>query len=418
MNDAEPLVEAIERMEALTAPSINAVMTTFAQLERTVDTVKADCTAVSETLEALGDALEVITQGAGAGQEWGGFGLISLPIVGTIRAVKGIASQYVKQQTGVSLDTWTELVASSSAQFEEYLSRLETVGRLSARYDPPAKAQIDPEQAREDQEVLLDVRWQTQAWKQILSRVAQLGQLVDAILQVNLRGEPGLAEEAGSERSAGFAGSLQKRIKEAQSRTGEKSGDLREWVLQPFVDVRDRVRQLPGQTVQLSHEVALLEVLLDLQIAGIRACLGEISPTEARVVGMRVAASVSLPELAQRLADTKRNALAYEGYLDRLDGARNAGNVDDRAYAILSDEYRKGLTSSRSRLAALEAEANVWRQDGQAVLDACADWIKLELDVLDARRLAEQEDAAGDRRIILERERERLNEASKVLASF
>jgi hypothetical protein len=92
MSDGNPLVEAIERMEAVTAPSIKAVRTTFAELDRTVDTIRADCKAVSETLEALGDALQVITQGTGAGQEWGGFGLISLPIMGTIRAVKGIAS--------------------------------------------------------------------------------------------------------------------------------------------------------------------------------------------------------------------------------------------------------------------------------------------------------------------------------------
>ncbi|MFC5261930.1 hypothetical protein ACFPJ1_07385 [Kribbella qitaiheensis] len=413
------LTEGIERVDALTAPSIENVRTTFAALNRTVDTVSAECRAVSETLEAVGAALQVITQGGGGlGQQWGGFGMIGLPIMGAMRAVQGVTSQYVKQQTGIPLSTWTDLVASSSAQFEAYLSQLDTVAALAQRYHPPAESELDLEAAREDQELLVDIRWRTQAWKQILSRVAQLGRLVDAILKANLAGEPGPAEADGSDRSSGLSGSLQKRFKEVQTRTVEKSGDLRAWVLQPFVEVRDRVKQLPGLTEQLSRQVALLEVLLDLEVAEIRACLGEISPTEARIVGIRVAAGVALPELGERLAAARQHARDHEAYLDRLDGARNAGDVDARVYSILFEEYRNGLASSRSRLAELEAEADVWRRDGQAVLDACADWMTLELDVLAARTLTERADAATDRRALLQRERDRLDEARSVLASL
>jgi hypothetical protein len=420
MSDPQPLVQAIEHMDALTAPSVRAVRTTLAALNRTVDTISADCRAVSETLEALGDALNMITQSAapGQGQQWSGFGVAGLPIMGAIRAVKGIASQYVKQQTGVPLATWTDLVASSTAQFEAYIAQLDSVARLAGRQNAPAETEMDITQAREDLEVLLEVRWRTQAWKQILSRLAQLGQVVDAILHVRVSAEPGLPEGGGPERSAGFSGSLQRRIKEVQSRTVEKSDDLREWVLQPFVELQDRVRQLPGQTKQLSHAVALLEILLDLEIAEIRACLGEISPTQARIIGMRVAANVILPDLAQQLADAKQRALTYEAYLGRLNDAHNVGDVDERVYSILSDEYRNGLESARSRLASLEAQADVWRRDGQAVLDACADWTKLELDVLAARTLTEQRKAAGDRRALLQRERDRLDEARRLLASL
>jgi hypothetical protein len=40
------------------------------------------------------------------------------------------------------------------------------------------ESEIDGQQARDDEHVLLDARWRTQARKQILSRVAQLGQVV------------------------------------------------------------------------------------------------------------------------------------------------------------------------------------------------------------------------------------------------
>jgi hypothetical protein len=417
MSENVPIVGGIERMETLTSPSITAVRTTFGALERTVGGVSADCRTITETLAALGDALQMITQGAGVNQDWGGFGMLGLPIMAAIRAVKGAAGQYVKQQTGVPLAAWTDLVTSSSAQFEAYLSQLDTVARLAERHRAPPAHEVDLEQARQDQQVLLDVRWQTQAWKHILGRVAQLGQLVDAILQVNLSGEPGPPEAAGPDRPSGF-GSLQRRIKEVQTRTTEKSGDLGEWVLRPFVEIRDRVKQLPRQTEQLAHEVALLEILLELEIAEIRACSGEISPTEARIVGLRVATCVILPELAQRLADARQRALEYQAYLDRLNSARNAGDVDDRAYSILAEEYWDALEGTRSRLLALEAQADVWRRDGPAVFDACADWMRLELDLLAARRLVEQKETAADRSVLLQRERDRLDEARSILASL
>lgn len=418
-NDSARLVD-IGRMDALTAPSIQTVRTTFAALNRTVDEVSAECRAVADTLEAMDAALQVVTQGGAAGQQWGGFGLISLPIVGAIRAAQGITSQYVRQQTGVSLNTWTDLVASSSAQFEAYLSQLETVAALSQRYhaQPASELEIDQLQAGKDQAILVDARWKTQAWKQILSRVAQLGKVVDAILQANITGGQALSTADSAASSAGSSGSLQRRIKEAQNRTVEKSGDLREWVLQPFVEIRDRVRQLPRQTAQLSQQVALLEVLLDLEVAEIRACLGEISPTEARIVGIRVAAAVTLPELGQRLAAARQRVLAHETYLERLDAARHAGAVADRVYSILSEEYRDGLARSRTRLSELEAEADVWRRDGRAVLDSCADWMTLELDVLTARTLTEQQEPGNDRRALLQRERDRVDEARNVLTSL
>ena len=66
----------------------------------------------------------------------------------------------------------------------------------------------------------------------------------------------------------------------------------------------------------------------------------------------------------------------------------------------------------------LEAEADVWRRDGQAVLDACADWMTLELAVQAARAVTEQRETAGDRRVLLQRELDRVNEARSVLATL
>ncbi len=413
-----PLVPAAESVETLAVPSIEAVRGTFAAMERTVEMVAGDCRTVAETLSGLNEALGTISQSAGVSQQWGGMGLIGLPIMGAIKAVKGVAGQYVKQQTGTPLATWTELVANSTAQVEAYLAGLGTVADLARRYSASAGTEVDPRQAGEDEEILRAIRWQAQAWKQVLVRVAQLGRLVDAILAADVGEEPEPSEQAAPAKLSGFSGSVQRRIKEVQSRTTEKSGDLRQWVLQPFVDLRDRVWQLPSLTEQLAHEVALLEILLDLEIVELRVCQAEIPPAEARIVRLRVAASALLPELAGRLADARRKAADYGTYLDRLDRARRAGEVTEQAYAVLAEEYRQGLHGMRAQLAALEAEADRWRRDGPALLQSCTEWVTLELSVVAARRLAEQRQATDDRAGLLLRERDRLAEAGRLLAAL
>ena len=151
---------------------------------------------------------------------------------------------------------------------------------------------------QEDERILLDARWKTQTWKQVLTRVAQMGQLVDAVLQVELHRATKPEGEAGAARSSGFSATLQRTVKEVQSRSTERTGDLQEWVLRPFVEVRDQVRELPEQVNRLATQVALLELTLDLEIAELRVCAGRVPPAEATVVGLRVAASVLLPELA------------------------------------------------------------------------------------------------------------------------
>jgi len=415
-----PVTPAAESAEQLTVGSIEAVRGTFAAIDNTVGTVTADCRTVAGTLSDLNDALGTISQGGGVSQQWGGFGLIGLPIMGAIKAVKGVAGQYVKQQTGTPLAAWTELVANSTAQVEAYLSGLGTVTDLARRYSATAGAEVDPRQAGEDEEVLRAVRWQTQAWKQVLGRVAQLGRLVDAILAADVGEEPEPAEQpaAAPPRLAGFSGSVQRRIKEVQGRTTERSGDLRQWVLQPFVDLHDRVRQLPALTDRLASEVALLEVLLELEIVELRVCQGEIPPAQARIARLRVAASALLPELARRLADARRSAADYATYLDRLDRGRQAGEVTEQAYAVLAEEYRQGLQQVRAHLAALEAEADRWRRDGPGLLQACGKWVTVELSVVAARRLAEQRQATDDRAELLLRERARLAEAGRLLAAL
>ncbi|MEO6411759.1 MAG: hypothetical protein ABIO48_04155 [Pedococcus sp.] len=406
--------------DVVNVSDVVAVQTSFVALRRTVAAVQSDCREVADTLAALEDALTVVTHGGagpgGGGQALGGFGLIALPIAGAMRAVKALASQYVKQQTGVPLGTWTEFVTSASVEFQSYLAELERVSDLAEKQRQSRDGDVDATRIRKDLKVLDDIRWRTTAWKAVLGRVAQLGQVVDAILQVDLSSmEAESGEGDRPEAPSGFSSTLQRRLKDVQHRTTDRSGDLREWVMRPFLDVRDKVRLLPSQVSHLSHEVGLLELFLDLELAELRSLAGQVPAEDARLVQLRVAASVLLPELVHDLGEARTAVQAVEGYQRRLDTAHAEGSVGAQAHERLSAEYRQELVEARSRLAELEDRASTWRREGAAILQACIDWTAVELDVLAARQVAEQADRGAERRALLERERDRLGEARALL---
>lgn len=402
------------------------VQTSFLALRRTVAAVRADCAEVAETLEALEEALGLVTQGGGGGvQAMSGFGLVGLPIAGAMRAVKGLANQYVKQQTGVPLSTWAAFVTSASGEFQAYLAELERITDLAEKQRQSPDGEVDPTRIRKDLKVLADVRWRTTAWKTVLGRVSQLGQVVDAILQVDVHAveaeTAGTGEAAGPEAATGLTGltgSLQRRIKDVQHRTTDRSSDLREWVMRPFLDVRDRVRQLPTQVARLAQEVGLLELFLELETAELSGLGGHLRGEETRIVRLRVAASVLLPELVHDLGAARSTTADIEAYQRRLDAGRQDGTVGPVAHERLAAEYARDLEAARVRLADLEDQAEVWRRQGPGILAACEDWATGELEVLAARRVAEQADTAGDRRTLLERERSRLEEARALLATL
>ena len=406
--------------DVISLNDVMTVQTSFVALRRTVAAVQADCREVAETLAALEDALTVVThgggQGGGGGQALAGFGLIGLPIAGAMRAVKALASQYVKQQTGVPLGTWTEFVTSASTEFQSYLADLERVSDLAEKQRQSRDGEIDATRIRKDLKVLDDIRWQTTAWKTVLGRVAQLGQVVDAILQVDLSSVEGESGESDRpEAPSGFSSTLQRRLKDVQHRTTDRSGDLREWVMRPFLDVRDRVRLLPNQVTHLSHEVGLLELFLELEQAELRSLAGQVPAEDARIVQLRVAASVLLPELVHDLGEARSRVSAVEDYQRRLDRAGADGSVGARAHERLSAEYREELAEARGHLSELESRAGGWRREGAEILQACIDWTTVELDVLAARQVAEQADRGAERRALLERERDRLGEARTLL---
>ncbi len=401
-------------------PSIDEqVHTTFATLDRSAGRVVEQATRISDTLGALDEALSHVAGASGGGsQEWGGFGLVSLPIVGALRAARALAGQYVKQQTGSSLTSWTDFVESSATLFDGYLAELAAIRSTIERYRRSGAGPLDIDRTSDDVRQLTEARWRTAAWKVVLTRVAQLGQVVEAIFATDLGAldvpEPG----ASAADPPGLAGSLQRRFKEVQSRTLDRTSDMREWVLRPFVDVRDRIKELPAQVERLSREVALFEVLLELEVAALRAALGQVPAEEVRVLGLRISAGVVIPDLADRLGATRAEVAAHEAWLTALDDHTRSGQVAPDVAGVLRSQYREGLAAGAERLAELERQAEVWRRSGPAMIADCSAWVRRELDILAAREAVEGPGVDLSRRPLLLRERERLTEAQALVAAL
>ena len=388
---------------------------TFTVLARQVETVRGQCAEITRTLSTVDDALQMLSQGS-TGQDWGGFGLVSLPIVASLRAAKGLVGQYVKAQTGVSLGEWTSLVSTASARFEAYLTRLEAVSALAKERLAEPGATRRPDEARADLYLLEQVGWETAAWKVVLGRVAQLGRVVDAILQTELPAEPETSpDEVAAPVSA--LGGLQRRLKEVQHRTVDRSGDVRSWVLHPFVDVRDRACALPGQVDTLSRSVDQLELFLELVDAELQVHVGRLAAAEGDLVRRRVEAAILLPELARSLAVLREEEARVAAYLDRLREQAGTGAVPAEAASHLEGEYRSRLERLHQRADELDHDVQRWRREGGPLLEQCQAWVGLQLEVLGARESV-GEPVEGPRRRLLERERDRLEESRRVLASL
>ncbi len=404
-----------DRAEAAPAdPSIDTVRATFASIQRTARSVDDGCGEISTTLRLLGDALGSVTQSPGASQSWGQMGLLGLPVQGAMRAARAAANNYVRQQTGASLVAWLALVTDAAHEMEQYGARLAQVSAMAHRY---AGERPGPT-AGEDAAALAELRWETAGWKAWLGRISQVGQVVEAVLQADIGSLPVEDEAAAADSGgSGFGGALRRRIEDAQSRATDRSGELREWLMRPLLDVRDSVRALPGRVESLARDVALLEVLLELQETQIRACIGEVTAGEASAVGVRVAAEVVVPELAHGIAEARERVDSLERRIELLAGDAGSGKVEQQARNRLTQEYRSRLRTERSRLADLEAEAETWRTTGPAVLDAATDWVRLELEVLAARQSVGDHEHA-EREVPLRRELEYLGDARTLLAAL
>jgi hypothetical protein len=435
--------DALE-FERLTAPSIQTIRAVYDALGDSVQRVDRDSRAVLDALRLLGDTLDVARGSANLGGGLAGLGALSLlgpmalPIPLAMRAVMSPVSRYVQQRTGISLAGWMEFVGSTQTQFEAYLAQLERVAALAVADSVAVEeglADRDAEQLSADEALLRETKAKTRVWQPILAQCAQFGRALDAMLDGWKEAGLDLGRDLGRDLGfgaasdtpgakselAGWAQQIGGLLQGAAVKVTDQLAGARqagqEYLLSAFSDVRERAEQFREQVDRLAVSFAELEDLLDLEIAQLRSRAGVLSAEEAALLRRRVAAAVLVPRLVAQIADGRARVAALGSRIERLEEARSRAAIGDAVYATLAAEYAAGLEEASTRVAALEAEAAVWRLRGRPMLDDAAARLQEQEELVRARQLVGelQERAARDRIDALQRELANVQEASRVL---
>lgn len=371
--------------------------------------IATEARAVAQTIDALNDAFAGIA-GEGNRENFGGFGLIGLPLMATWAAIKKAAEQYVGQHTGQSLRDWMNFVDAASDQFDEYITVLEALRAFVVAGSGVESSTMDDA----DGDRLRDVRHATQGWKVILGRISEVGQLVDAILAAQVQ-EESAADEPAADSRPKWASKLQDKVTEAVSQTSLGTAELREWLFRPLVDLRHQVQELPAAVTRLGEEVAMLEVQLELAIAQLEAQSGAITADDVEIMQLRVAGTVLLPGLMTELERVECRRLETERRRFRVDELHAAGEIGDEVRDQLEELYASDLKLIDEKHSGLADDLAAWRTDGPGAVAACLSWMDTELELLRGRRLVEGQGHLDQRIDLLETEHRRLRSVQRFL---
>lgn len=438
-----PSPDVVEAALSVLSPTAGP-QTVGAAVSRSIRDVAVKSDDISQTLDAVARAFSVFDTGPEAG--WGSYGLIGLPVAAGVRTMTSLASQYLDQQTDLSLAGWVETVNTCSTQFDAYGEQLRrTDATLAAARE--AGSPHDDAVARVSLDAVKVLRDDTVVWRLILVRVKQLGRVVDAVVRagqdtpvegnderVEVDDTPpetasgsqtggrsrlgGLADRV-SDKAGGW-GDMAQQVRELSKVLGRMTrpaGGMVEWAMRPFTDVKERAERLPTQVAALADDVDLLEVLLDLHASSLLAELGELSGPDPTVAGARMAASAWLPEFSHELSAAHRRADESAATLARLESAHAAQEISPAAHAALATEYRAEHDRLTARLGELKQQSQLWRESGPILVDASEAWVRHQIDLLNARAIAEAAQIDEAHRRPLERELRRVDEARELLRS-
>ncbi len=323
---------------------------TVTSIGHSADLVAARARSIGQTMDALSDAFTLIT-GDDERQSLGALGLAGVPLMATWRAIRSAAEQLVGQRTGQPLSEWTEFVDVASDQFDAYGQTLDRVSEWTRSHSagdgrPPTEEHLT---------ILSDVRVETQAWKVLLGQVARISSLVDAVLESR---NTETAEPEPAKTARGWRDGLKDLVPPGVMETMASVGttDIRDWLFRPLLDLRDQVERLPASVTELTEEVSILEVKLDLAVAQARASLGQLMDGDVDIIELRVAGTVLVPSLMTRLSDARTDVENRRRHVSRLDELRDGGTLDEEIESRLRARYRQELATAEQHLAGVEHE--------------------------------------------------------------
>jgi hypothetical protein len=405
-------------IDAMISPSAHTIQETYRALGRLIAEIDNDSQAVEDTLQLTSDILNALGSSANLRGSW--VNPITLPIPVAMKAISAAVSRYVERRTGFSVTNWAEFVNTSRTQIEDYLIQLQQLAELARASDglSTSPSDISTEQLQQDRELLEETKRKTAMWQPVIARLTKLYELAQSMLEA---AEEETTQDMSLEPDR--KGWLRK-VEDAKRMIGDAVDHVRDkyqeqlaTLLSPLRDLCNRARQLNGQVSKLEQSMSRLRYLIDLEIAQIRAALGEIAEEELENLGKRIAVNIVVPQLREQLTAAGSEADAFRDYLQRLERRHRQGDVRDEAYEALAHEYQVILQAATSRANTLQKQADVWKKQGIQVLRTGRLWLEKEIEIVTARELVGEIDqsAAQKRRLNLTEELERFAEAQNLV---
>ena len=405
------------------APSAKTIQATFDEMALSTNRIKGDIQSLLDTLRVVNDTMGVFTNSPSLGAQFAAMNPFAL-LPTTIKVATEVVSKYVTKKTGISFTDWANFVDSALKQFEDYAGRLDSVTELSAKYDKLVSSKINVEKAEisADENILLEIKSNTQTWKSYIEKIAKLILVLDAIL--DSQGEALKQTTEGKESGLDINNDIKKMFGVATDKfdgvSQNKVKDVLLYFFSSVYDLKDRTKDFSDQTKQLLPKISELENLLDLGIAQIQVYGGKISAHEIEILESRVAAAIIVPQLKSKLASLKTDAEKYNNFLERLNTEFKGGSISEKVYKVLLPEYTNKQDMVKNLLEVTEQEARTWKADGISLLDNGMSWIKGELEVVRSRKLIGQltTEELQQKSKVLNQELRRLDEAKDIIKSL
>lgn len=411
-----------ENIKTMIAPSVKTIKATFDEVNSLAKLIKANIESILETLKAVDDTLDIFTNSGGLSSQLQAINPFSL-LPTTVKLATEVVSRYVNNKTGISFDDWAKFVDSTLGQFEEYTERLGKVAELSLKYsDLNLNPNDDKQEIVKDEVLLLDVKSKTRMWKGYIEKIAKLILVIDAILDAQ---KETIKKTTDSREvvidtdndAKKLLGVITDKIDiAAQNRAKE----MLVYFFSSVYGLKSKTKDFSNQTRELLPKISELENLLDLGVAQIQAHSGKISPQEVAILESRVAATITVPQLKNRITDLTQDVEKYNNFLEKLGTEHTNKMIDDAVYAVLFPEYTDNLHALTSQLDEAKREAALWKTDGEACLDSGVHWIQKELTITRTRKLVGQLslEELQIRSKYLNEEMRRLESAKHILTSL
>jgi hypothetical protein len=411
-----------ENIKSMIAPSVKTIKATFDEVNISAKLIKTNIESILETLKVIDDTLDIFTNSGSLSSQLQSINPFSL-LPTTVKIATEIISKYVYNKTGISFADWAKFVDSTLKQFGEYTNQLGKVAELSLKYNNlNLNTSDDKQEISKDEVLLLEVKSKTRVWKGYIENIAKLILVIDAILdsqkeaikKTTKNQEVSVEVDSDTKKLLGVI--TDKIDVAAQNRAKE----MLVYFFSSISGLKSKTNDFSHQTRDLLPKISELENLLDLGIAQIQAHAGKISLQEVEVLEARVAATVTVPQLKNRLIDLRQSVENYNVILEKLNIEHNNKRVDDNIYMVLLPEYEDKLNTFVTLLSQTEKEANVWKTDGISYLESGVAWIQKELDIIRIRKLVGQlsVEELQQRSKYLNQEMRRLDSARQILASL